>query len=144
MRLALFAHLVAFAFGFGTVMVVDISGLLWVLRRIPAEKLLWLTGIGQKIIWSSVAVLVVSGGILLPEVLSARTKLKLLAVVILVVNGMFLDRMRRRLQASGENDFWKLPRDLQIQSVVSISLSQLLWWTAVIIGFLNSSSHTLH
>ncbi len=143
MRLALFVHLVGVVLGFGTVMFVDIVGALWVLRRATAKHLLWATGIGQKIIWSSVGLLIASGIFLIPPEPSLRTKLKLLAVLILIINGFFLDRIRKQLGEFQESDFWKLPRGFQIKSVVAITLSQLMWWTAVIIGFLNSSSHVV-
>ncbi len=137
----LFAHLIGFGLGFGTVMCVDIVGALWVLGCVPARRLIWLTGIAQKIIWVAVVLLIVSGIFLLPDHISARTVLKLSAVVILVVNGFVLDQIRRRLIAYNQDNFWKLPRKFQLASVISISLSQLAWWTAIIIGFLNSSSH---
>lgn len=143
MRLALFVHLVGVILGFGTVMYVDIVGALWVLRQMSAKHLLWATGVGQKIIWSSVGLLIASGIFLLPASPTLRTKLKLLAVVILVINGFLLDQIRKQLAEYDETDFWKLPRSFQIKSVLAISLSQLMWWTAVIIGFLNSSSHVL-
>lgn len=143
MRFALFIHLVGVILGFGAVMFVDIVGALWVIRKVTAKQLVWITGIGQKVIWSSVGLLIASGWFLLPEVLSTRTRFKLAAVLILIVNGFFLDRIRKRLDEQKESDFWKMPRSFQIQSVVAISLSQLMWWTAIIIGFLNSSSHVV-
>lgn len=141
MRVMLFVHLLGFAMGFGSVLVVDTIGLLWVLRRVTARQLVWLTGIVQAIIWAAVITLVISGASLLPPVISGRTQLKLIAVVVLVVNGIVLDRIRRRLERLKINDFWNLPRAFQLQSVLAISVSQLAWWTAVVIGFLNSLSH---
>lgn len=143
MKLALFIHLVAFALGFGAVLLVDIIGALWVARRVKKLQLLWVSSIVQKVIWVSVVLLVISGGFLLPETLSPRTKLKLTAVLFLIANGFVLDRLHKLTEQAKADDFWALPRNLQLMNVAAITLSQLLWWTAVIIGFLNSSSHTL-
>jgi len=142
-KLALFVHLVAFALGFGAVLLVDIIGALWVARRVKKSQLLWVSSIAQKVIWVSVVLLVISGGFLLPETLSPRTKVKLAAVVFLIANGFVLDRLHKLTKQAQADDFWAMPRSLQLMNVAAISLSQLLWWTAVIIGFLNSSSHTV-
>lgn len=143
MKVALFIHLVAFAMGFGAVLLVDIIGALWALRKVKKSQLLWVTSIAQKVIWAAVILLAISGHFLLPETLSPRTKLKLTAVALLIVNGFVLDQLHKLTSKAEADDFWELPRKLQIMSVASITLSQILWWTAIIIGFLNSSSHTL-
>jgi len=99
--------------------------------------------VAQKLIWVSVVLLVVSGSILLPDEISTRTRMKLVAVVILIINGVLLDRLHKATELATQNKFFDLPRALQVRSIVLISISQLTWWTAIIIGFLNSSSHTL-
>ena len=137
----LFAHLIGFGLGFGAVMCVDIVGALWLFGYVPARRLIWLTGVVQKIIWTAVLLLILSGIYLLPHYISARTLLKLGAVIILVINGFVLDQIRRRLLTYKQDDFWKLPHKFQLVSVISISISQLMWWTAIVIGFLNASSH---
>jgi cytochrome bd-type quinol oxidase subunit 2 len=143
MKLALFIHLIAFAIGFGSVMLVDIIGALWVFGKTDKQLVLKMSAIAQKIIWVSVVLLVVSGSILLPDQISARTRIKLAAVVILIINGVLLDRLHKATEAAHQNKFSELPRALQLRSIVLISISQLTWWTAIIIGFLNSSSHVL-
>ncbi len=142
MEIELFVHLVGFALGFGAVMLVDAVGLLWVFRKAKAEQLGWLSGVAQKIIWSSVAIQIVTGSMLLnPEYITIRTKVKLAAVLILAINGLVLDRLRKQMLSYKQDDFWKFPRSFQLLSVVAISLSQLCWWAATIIGFISSSSH---
>lgn len=142
MEIELFVHLVGFALGFGAVMLVDAVGLLWVFRKAKAEQLGWLSGVAQKIIWSSVAIQIVTGSMLLdPEYITIRTKVKLAAVLILAINGVVLDRLRKKMLSYKQDDFWKLPHVFQLGSVVAIGLSQLCWWAATIIGFISSSSH---
>ena len=139
MNFFLFIHLVGFALGFGTVLFIDAVGALWVWRKVKATQLMWLSGVGQWLIWLAVALQLVSGAYLLdPSKLTWRTEIKLVAVVILIVNGIVLDQIRKAVIASKVEDFWRLPRGLQLRSVASISLSQACWWTAVIIGFLTS------
>ncbi len=141
MNWILFFHLIGFAFGFGAVMLVDIVGILWVLRRVKAKQVIWLSGITQYVIWLALFVQIITGINLLEfDEISLRTKIKLLAVVILGINGLVLDRIRTRLIAFDQADFWKLPRAFQAASIAAISLSQLGWWTATIIGFMTASS----
>ena len=142
MSVPLFLHLVGFAIGLGSVLLVDTAGLLWVFGKAKASQVVWLSGIAQKLIWAAVALQVVTGSMLLePEHVTIRTKVKLAAVLVLAVNGILLDRFRARLASYDTEDFWKLPRKLQLLSVVLIGLSQLCWWTATVIGFIASSSH---
>lgn len=143
MKLALFVHLIAFAVGFGAVMLVDTIGALWVVGKADKKLVLNVSQVAQKLIWVSVVLLVVSGSILLPDEISTRTRMKLVAVVILIINGVLLDRLHRATEAAPQSKFFELPRALQVRSIVLISISQLMWWTAIIVGFLNSSSHTL-
>ncbi|MCC7543653.1 hypothetical protein IT415_02995 [bacterium] len=140
MNIILFTHLIGFAIGFGSVLLVDTVGLLWVFRKVKVSQLGWLTGIAQKLIWASVVIQVISGSILLdPEYVTIRTKIKLAAVLILVINGVVFDRIRKQMLAYKQDDFWKMPRPFQLLSVAAISLSQLCWWTATVIGFIASS-----
>ncbi len=143
MKLALFVHLIDFAIGFGAVMLVDTIGALWVIGKTDKKLVLNVSNVAQKLIWVSVVLLVVSGSILLPDEISTRTRMKLVAVVILIINGVLLDRLHRATEAAPQSKFFELPRALQVRSIVLISISQLMWWTAIIVGFLNSSSHTL-
>ncbi|MEI7818671.1 MAG: hypothetical protein WCI47_00985 [bacterium] len=141
MNVILFIHLVGFGLGLGAVIFIDLVGLLWVFGKTTVSKVSWLSGIAQKIIWTAVIIQVISGGILLEPVnVTSGTKIKLFAVVVLAVNGLFLDRIRHQLIAYEQDDFWKLPRKFQVISVGSISLSQLCWWTATIIGFIAATS----
>lgn len=139
-KFALFAHLIGFALGFGAVMLVDIIGLLWALRLQKKHQLLSVASVAQKIIWLAIGILIISGSFLLPDNLSVRTKVKLAAVMLLVINGVVLAYLDKLAARADTEDFWKLPRKLQIASIASISFSQLLWWTAIMIGFLNSTS----
>ena len=142
MNIILLAHLVGFAIGLGSVLLVDTVGALWVFGKARAGQVGWLSGVAQKFIWAAVAIQVVSGSMLLePEHVTIRTKFKLAAVLVLAINGLLLDGLRKRMLAYKTEDFWKMPRKFQMVSVVLISISQICWWTATIIGFIASSSH---
>lgn len=143
MKLALFIHLIAFAVGFGAVMLLDIIGALWLIGRADKKLVLNVGSIAQKLIWVGVILLVVSGLILLPDYISVRMRIKLVAVAILIINGILLHRLHKIITATDQDKFLELPRSLQIHSVVLISISQLSWWTAIVIGFMNSSGHVL-
>ncbi len=95
-------------------------------------------------IWLGLAGLVASGVVLGPDVSSPLTLLKLLLVTIVAINGVHARashrafarlpdapqrHRRRRLSAS---------RRLMIRGMASGGISQLCWWSATLIGFLNA------
>lgn len=141
MKIAVFLHLVGVIVGLGAVITVDTAGLLWVFNQVVAEQLIWLSGVAQKLIWGAVIWQLVTGAYLLDlSTITWQTEIKLIAVAVLIINGVLLDQLRKSIAASKESNFWHLPKNLQLKSIILIGVSQLAWWTAVLIGFLRSSS----
>lgn len=131
-----------FAAGFGAVILADIAGGLWVFRKARASQVAWLTGIVQPVIWVALTASIVSGVVLVdPDKIVLRTKLKFVAIIILLLNGLFLDRLRRHMTEYDIEDFWDFPTRFKLTSAISIGLSQICWWTAILVGFITSSSH---
>ncbi|QQS27025.1 hypothetical protein IPM44_00370 [bacterium] len=143
MRLVLFVHLVAFAVGFGSVMLVDITGALWAIGRTQKDLVVRVGAIAQWVIWASVALLVISGLVLLPDNITTQLKIKLVAVGILVINGFLLAGLHKATEAAHQDKFIELPHSLQLRSIILISVSQMMWWTAMFIGFLSSFGYVL-
>jgi cytochrome bd-type quinol oxidase subunit 2 len=143
MRLALFIHLVTFAVGFGSVMLVDITGALWAIGKVQKDLVVRMGAIAQWVIWVSVVLLVISGLVLLPDNITPQLKIKLVAVGILVINGFLLAELHKATEKAHQDKFTELPNSLQLRSIILISISQMMWWTAMFIGFLSSSGYVL-
>lgn len=141
MRLALFIHLVAFAVGFGSVMLVDITGALWAIGKAQKDLVVRMGAIAQWVIWVSVALLVASGLVLLPDNITMQLKIKLVAVGILVINGFLLAGLHKATETAHQDKFTELTNSLQLRSIILISISQMMWWTAMFIGFLMGSGY---
>lgn len=139
MRIALFAHLISLVVGFGAVLVVDFCGLLWVLNRKSTRDVLTLTAVAQPLIWLGFLGLIISGLFLHPNLASPWTRLKLGAVVVTGLNGVYLHYLRAQTKALGNVAFADTPIKYKLMSFAGISLSQLGWWTAIIIGFLTAT-----
>ncbi|MEV0373137.1 hypothetical protein AB0I10_25490 [Streptomyces sp. NPDC050636] len=132
---ARFLHLVALVVGLGSVLAVDWFAVLWMLGRRRLADVLRTACALQVPIWLGLAGLVVTGLFLRPDLASPLTQLKLGLVLAITLNGLYAHWLGQRLDQCGEAG---VPRPLRIQSGVAASVSQLGWWGASLIGFLNS------
>lgn len=139
--LALFIHLVSVIVGFGAVIVIDTVGLLWIIKSYSTKTMRSTANICQPLIWLGFTGLVCSGLFLGPNISSSLTQTKLVLVLFIGLNGINLHYLRQKLDSFGDKAFFKMPVSFQLWSFVSISLSQLAWWGAIIIGFINATSH---
>jgi hypothetical protein len=134
---ALFAHLTGLVAGLGAVLVVEWTGLLWLLGKRRLCDVLQLAHGCHLIIWLGLALLTLSGALLHPDLTALRTQVKLGAVLILALNGVQSVALQRRLAAVTGSP----PRHLLVWSSGSAALSQTAWWTATVIGFLSHQAH---
>lgn len=133
---ALFAHLSSLLLGFGAVLLVDWFGLLWLLRRRSLGDVLRTAKGAHVPTWLGFTGLLVSGTLLSPAA-SPLTSVKLVAVLAVGLNGVFAGRLLARLSRYEDR---RLPASLLIRAGLATTLSQGAWWTAVVIGYLNSRS----
>ncbi|MEU9111563.1 hypothetical protein AB0D04_07170 [Streptomyces sp. NPDC048483] len=134
---ARFLHLVALVLGLGSVLAVDWFALLWMLGRRPLPDVLRTACTLQIPIWLGLAGLVVTGLFLRPDLSSPLTLVKLGLVLAITLNGLYARWLGQRLDRCGDTS---VPRPLRIQSGVAAVVSQLGWWGASLIGFLNGHS----
>lgn len=134
--LALFGHLVALLVGFGAVLTVEWFGLLWLLGRRPLAAVVQTANGAHLLIWLGLAGLALTGVVLAPPQLSPLTLVKLAAVLVVGLNGIQVPRVQRRLVECGP----VVPRPLLLRAGLTALVSQVGWWTATVIGFLNSQS----
>ena len=132
--IALFAHLAALVVGLGSVLAVDWFGLLFLARRLPMRAVLVQADRMSPMIWLGLLGLTVSGTFLQPEVGSSLTMIKLAAVVAISVVGVLTLATKRQMM----RQIYALPRALLLRGMILAAASQSLWWTAVVIGFINA------
>ncbi|MFC7016090.1 hypothetical protein ACFQMH_31215 [Streptomyces viridiviolaceus] len=135
---ARFLHVTALVVGFGSVLAVDWFAVLWLLGRRRLSDVLQ-TACGLQVpIWLGLAGLAVSGLFLHPDLTSPLTRVKLGLVLAITFNGLYAHWLGQRLGRC--RDDARVPRRLLIQSGVAATVSQLGWWGATLIGFVNSQS----
>lgn len=140
MKIILFVHLLSVVVAYGSVIFVDFFGLFWALGKKTKNEMLQVSGVAQILIWSGLVGLIVSGVLLHPHLNKPLTQLKMFLVLVIICNGVNLHFVQKALKNNTIEKYWQLPKKLIAWSMVSISLSQLAWLGAVIIGFINTSS----
>ncbi|MFG2623318.1 hypothetical protein ACGFXC_37525 [Streptomyces sp. NPDC048507] len=133
---ALFVHLASLVLGFGAVLSADYYGLLWATGRCALAEVVAATARLHVPIWAGLGGLVVSGLMLHPDLHSALTLTKLGLVAALTVNGLQAGLLGRRLEGAAE----PVGRRLLLWGGATALVSQLCWWGAVVIGFLNTNT----
>ena len=141
MKVVLFIHLFSLIVAYGSVLFVDFYGLLWVMGKKTKSQMLQVSRTAQILIWSGLAGLIVSGILLHPNLHKPLTQLKMLFVLIIICNGLNLHFVQKAMKSEKVEAYWQLPKKLIIWSAASITLSQLAWLGATIIGFINATSH---
>jgi hypothetical protein len=135
--IVLFLHLVSLIVAFGSVLVIDVFGLLWICRRHPLSHVFKVAGVTQKLIWIGWAGLVASGIPLLvmKAYVDNLTKLKIFLVLLVGLNGLFLDAVKRAGEKVPEGA--GPPAVLIYHMGLTSAISQLGWWGTVVIGFIH-------
>jgi len=134
---ALFVHLSFLVLGFGSVLVTDLYGLLWVWDRVRFPQVVKLSAVTQWFIWAGWGGMVAAGIplILLKGVVDELMVVKLFFVVMIGVNGLVLHRLHKQVEGYQDGD--EVPPRLMFRLMLSLGVSQLGWWGAVAIGFLH-------
>lgn len=128
---ALFAHLACLVVGFGAVLTVDWVALLWLAHRCELRDVLRQAGHVHVPIWAGYAGLVVSGVMLEPDLTTPTTQAKIAMVLLIGWNGLLAMWLHARLT----EDSCRFHLGV---STLTASLSQIGWWGAMLIGFVNS------
>jgi hypothetical protein len=131
-------HLAGLSAAYGTVLIVDTIGLFWLLRQISRERMLAITAWAQPVIWGGLTAMLISGAMLGPDLSRPLTRLKMGLVILLALNGLNLDALRKRTKGLTGQSFWDTPQSYKAWSVFSIMLSQALWISIVVVAALNS------
>jgi hypothetical protein len=132
---ALFAHLASLILGFGAVLVADYFFALWALGRMSFAEAVHSASRLHLLVWGGLTGLVASGALLSPDLGSAATIVKLCLVGVLAVNGVHATVLGNRMALVDD----PVPARLLVQGGLTTAVSQLCWWGAVVIGFLNAT-----
>jgi hypothetical protein len=133
---ALFAHLIFLAVGFGAVLAIGLNGLALMLRWVRVSRVVTVAVALDPLIWLGLAGLCLSGIVLNPDLDRGWTWLKLLAVLAVAVNGLWhRDLMAELGQLPGKAGRRSISPELLRRAIRVSATSQLGWWVAVAVGF---------
>ncbi|WP_091702684.1 hypothetical protein [Microbacterium sp. cf046] len=139
---ALFAHLGSVIVGLGAAVVLEFTGLLWIADRRSLGDLRMNERLISIVAWIGILGLLASGAFLHPNLSDPKTIVKMLAVLLVAMNGVAMTRLTDELgRLPAQVPFRSIPRSLKVWCVWSAVVSQTGWWTAVILGMLNTASH---
>lgn len=131
---ALFVHLAALVVGLGSVVVIDWTALRWVMKKCSYDEVRKVAGSVHMLIWSALAVLMVSGAVLNPNTDASITRVKLALVLLLATNGLHAKALGLRMGAIGD-----MPsRALLLRATTIAVVSQVTWWTVMLLGHVNT------
>ncbi|MGL3805964.1 hypothetical protein ACSYDW_07680 [Paeniglutamicibacter sp. R2-26] len=139
-RLGLAVHILALVVSFGTILVIDWIGLLWLLGKREIHEPGRLESGAKPLIWGGLGMLLVSGAFINPDLGSTPTCIKLACVLVLMLNGLAIGPLMHRLLAMPRDTrFGEVSRGVRARLMLALAVSQASWWTAVLIGLLNST-----
>lgn len=133
----LFVHLSGLVLGFGAVMVTDLYGVLWLAGRRPYRQIITVSSVTRKFVWLGWSTMVATGIplILIKGEIDNLMWIKLFFVALIGVNGLALDHVQKRAADFHPGD--ALSSRFLVWSALSLLVSQIGWWGAVLIGFLH-------
>ena len=133
----LFFHLSFLILGLGSVLVTDLYGLLWMRNRVRFNQIVKVSGVTEKFIWIGWAGMVAVGIplIIMKGEVDNLMIIKLVFVAIIGINGYPLHLLQKKMAEFTDQDV--VPGVFIFRLMLSITLSQIGWWGAVIIGFLH-------
>ncbi|WP_156969828.1 hypothetical protein [Knoellia subterranea] len=139
---ALAAHLLGMVVGFGAVLLVDWHGLVWLSGLRTFRDSLRVGEAAHPLVWMGLLLILVSGAFLGPDLGQPTTWIKQVAVLALVNNGVAVRRLGARLSLLKPriHSLAELPERHRVAMIVSLTVSQIGWWTAAIVGYLETLS----
>jgi len=139
----LFFHLSFLILGFGSVLVTDFYGLLWLWDRVRFKQIVKVSGVTEKMIWVGWSGLVLAGipMIIMKGEVDNLMMIKIAFVAMVGINGIPLHLIQKKLQEFTDDD--TVPGIFLFRMMLSTTVSQVGWWGAVLIGFLHRHVSTI-
>ena len=136
----LFVHLSSIIVGLGTAVFLEFNGALWTIGRRTIADVRHAERSVSALAWIGIVGLFSSGAFLQPDLEDPLTAVKMIAVLVVAMNGVAMTRLTGELaRLPASVPFRSLPRTLQLWCLWSAAVSQVGWWTAVIIGMVNTA-----
>lgn len=137
--LAVASHILAMVVAFGAILLVDWHGFLWLIGKRKLSETIRLDDAASPLIWTGIVGLLFTGVFLSPNLTNPLTVVKLIAVLVLMLNGiMLIPLMRRLLVMPPTTTFAALTPGQRFHMLSCLAISQACWWTAIVIGFVNA------
>ncbi len=139
----LFIHLSGLILGFGAVLVTDLYGLLWIRDRVRFPQVVRVSGVTEWFIWAGWGIMVAAGIplLVLKGVIDNLLIVKLFFVALIGINGTLLHVLQKKVRGYEVGD--DVPTLILFRLSLSLFVSQLGWWGAVLIGFLHRHVQTI-
>lgn len=137
-RLAVTVHVLALVVSFGSVLLVDWHGLLWLAARRELRECTRVAEGARPLIWAGLAGLLASGTLLRPDLSHGLVWVKLGAVLVILLNGVSVNSLAGDLDAAGAQSTVGAATAARLRRrlFASSTLSALSWWTAIVIGLI--------
>lgn len=140
--IALGGHLIGMIVAFGAVLLVDWHGLVWLSGLRTFRDSLRIGEAAHPLVWMGLLLIIVTGAFLGPDLSEPTTWIKQAAVLALVNNGVAVRRLGARLSLLKPriHRIAELPRHHRIAMILSLVVSQVAWWTAGVVGYVETLS----
>lgn len=139
-QIALAVHIMAMVVSLGAILLIDWVGLLWLLGRRQIHEPGRVESAAVLLIWGGLGMLLLSGAFISPDLSDTPTRVKLACVLVLMLNGVAIAPVMKRLhEMPASTKFSQLSLGLRARMLMALSISQACWWSAVVIGLLNSA-----
>lgn len=136
-------HVLGLVASVGAVAVIDWHGLLWMGRKRDLRETARIAAAVSPLIWAGLALLGVTGVLLKPDLGLPLVRLKMVAILVLAVNGVAASESRQVLRhVPAGMAFTDVPRPLAARLVVTALLSQLAWLTAIVVGLSSQATRS--
>lgn len=137
----LIGHLGCVIVGLGAAVLLEVNGFLWMRGAASLDHVRRTEPTVTGLAWVGIIGLLATGAFLEPDLGNPLTVLKMAAVLLAALNGVAMTRMTAELhRMHGEIPFDRIPRRMKIWAVWSAIVSQVAWWTAVIVGAVNTAT----
>ncbi|MGY2130208.1 hypothetical protein [Blastococcus sp. SYSU DS0617] len=133
----LFIHLGGLVLGFGSVLVTDLYGLLWLRDRVRFPQVVRVSSVTENFVWAGWGVMVATGIplLVLKGEIDNLLVVKLFFVVLIGLNGLLLHVLHDRIR--GYEQGRDVPAKVLFRLSFALLVSQVAWWGALLIGFLH-------
>ena len=136
-KLDVLLHLIFVIIGFGSVIVIDTFGLLWMLKRKTLAEVMAVADITQKLIWIGWFGALLTGFWIInwhwPRSVTLQSKVYL--VMMLGINGIWLHMLKSRLTKLSKQPKLEITPGTTFIMTITTVVSQLGWWSVILIGF---------